>query len=104
MPAGPDTASPASASMPAHVTLRRNYLSGFDLIFQSVGTVAPSACMGLLLPVIFAASGMETWLCLLFAGCGTSLLATQMNVFGRRLASPAHCMPMCMRGLAPSRG
>ncbi len=91
-------------SQPNPAGLRRNYLSGFDLIFQSVGTVAPSACMGLLLPVIFAKSGMESWLCMLFAGCGILLLATQMNVFGRRMASPGALYAYVHAGLGPVAG
>jgi amino acid transporter len=90
--------------MTDNICLRRNYLSGFELAFQSVGTVAPTACMALLLPVIFGASGTGTWLTLLFAGAGILLLALQMNVFGRRMASPGATYAFVQAGLGPIAG
>jgi amino acid transporter len=81
------------ANPPAHeITtpqgLRRNYLSGFELVAQSLGTLAPSASAALILPVIFAASRNGMWLVFAFTVFTLFLLATQMSIFGRRIASP----------------
>ena len=95
---------PATEIPAAAPGLRRNYLSGFELTFQSVGTVAPSASMALLTPVIFAASGAGTCLTVALAGFGVLLLALQMAVFGRRMASPGALYAYVHAGLGPLPG
>ena len=81
--------------------LRRNYLSGFELVAQSLGTLAPSASSVVMIPVIFAMAGNSTWLVFFFAMFALLLLAGQMRVFGLRLASPGRFMPMSAMLSAP---
>jgi amino acid transporter len=94
----------ASTVTPAPQGLRRNYLSGYELVFQSLGTVGPSATPAILLPVLFATSGNGTWLVFAFAAFTIFLLATQMRIFGHRIASPGAVYAYVNDGLGPLAG
>ena len=89
---------------PPHQGLRRNYLSGYELVFQSLGTVAPSATPAIVIPVVFAVSGNGTWLVFAFAAVTIFLLSQQMRIFGKRIASPGAVYAYVNDGLGPLIG
>ena len=84
--------------------LRKNYLSLFEVLAQTIGTVSPSAVPGLLVPVVFAAAGNGTWAVLAFATVAGLLLTTQINIFASRLASPGSLYAFVAEGLGSLAG
>lgn len=68
--------------------LRKGVLSPLETLAQAVAGVAPSATPGLLVPLVFASAGAGTCLTYLIATAGVLLVASCINQFGRRLATP----------------
>ena len=93
-----------SISQHAHSGLRRNYLSTFEIIGQSIGAIAPSATPGLIVALVFASSGNGTWAVMAFATIALLFLGMQINVFSRRLATPGALYVYAAEGLGPLAG
>ena len=84
--------------------LRRNYLSNFEILGQSIGGIAPSATPGLVVMLLFATSGNGTWLVLAFATIALLFLSDQIRVFASRMASPGALYVYAADGLGPLVG
>ena len=74
-------------SPPAAPTLRRNSLSGLENVAQTLGTMAPTGTLGVIIPLLIGKTGNGTWL-LFLAVLGICLLIlVNINGFATRCAS-----------------
>ncbi len=89
----------ASGKAAAPASLRRNYLSFYEVVAQSVATVAPSGTPALVIPVVFAAAGNGTWLAYLFATIALLLVSWNINQFAARSATPGALYVFAGQGL-----
>jgi len=68
-------------------SLRANSVSFLESMAQAVGTMAPSAGIAILVPMVFAQSGNATWLVFLAILLAYLLLAGVFRIFATRSAS-----------------
>ena len=84
--AGPPVEIGASAPSPGG-GLRRNYLSGLENVAQTLGVLAPTGTLGVIIPLLIGKTGNGTWL-LFLAVLGICLLIlVNINAFASRCAS-----------------
>ena len=96
----PTPAFPAPASR----ALRRNYLSGFENVAQTLGTMAPAGTLGVVIPLVIGKTGNGTWL-LFLAVLGICLLIlVNINVFATRHASAGGPYAFARLGLGARAG
>ena len=86
------------------VDLRENYLSFVEIIAQSIGSIAPTASLAFVIPLVYGSSGKGTWLVYLFALVAIILIATNLNTFTSRSASPGSLYTYIVIGLGPTIG
>ena len=98
---GPVSQAP---SEPAATGLRPNYLSLFEVVGQSVGTVAPAGATALSIGMVFASAGNGTALAYVFATVTLLLVAASINQFASRGASAGGLYIFAGRGLGPTLG
>jgi amino acid transporter len=85
-------------------TLRKNYLSGFENVAQTLGTMAPAGTLGVVIPLVIGKTGNGTWL-LFLAVLGICLLIlVNINVFAKRHASAGGPYSFVRLGLGPAGG
>ena len=100
-----DTPPPAPHdTAPAHATLRKNYLSGFENVAQTLGTMAPTGTLGVVLPLIIGKSGNATWLLFLVVLGICLLILVNINVFAKKSASSGGIATFAALGLGRSAG
>jgi amino acid transporter len=95
----------ATSAVPAAPTaLRKNYLSGFENVAQTLGTMAPAGTLGVVIPLVIGKTGNGTWL-LFLAVLGICLLIlVNINVFATRHASAGGLYTFARLGLGPRAG
>jgi amino acid transporter len=84
--------------------LRHHVLSPLETLGQSVANIAPTATPTVVIPLVFAISGAGTWLAYLFATISVLLVATSINAFASRSASPGSFYSYTITGLGPFWG
>jgi amino acid transporter len=95
--------SKKSADVPPH-PLRRNYLSGFENVSQTLGTMAPTGTLGVCIPLVIGKAGNATWL-LFIAMLGICLLVlVNLNAFATRTASAGGPYTYARLGLGRKAG
>lgn len=87
-----------------NVELKANYLSFVEIIAQSIGSIAPTASLAFVIPLVYATAGNGTWLVYLFALIATLLVTFNLNKFTSRSASPGSLYTYIVLGLGPSIG
>ena len=68
--------------------LRTKYLSFIEVLSHSMGIMGPSGTVIIVIPLVFATAGNGTWLAFAIALAAYLLVAAQINVFTRRIATP----------------
>ena len=89
---------------PATPTLRRDYLTGLENVAQTLGTMAPTGTLGVIIPLLIGKTGNGTWL-LFLAVLGICLLIlVNINGFASRCASAGGLATYARLGLGPRAG
>ena len=84
--------------------LHSNYVSGLENVGQTLGTMAPTGTMGVLIPLVIGKAGNATWL-LIAVMLGTCLLIlANLNAFATRCASAGGPYTYARLGLGPRAG
>jgi amino acid transporter len=86
------------------VTLRRNYLSLFEVIALAIGVIAPSVMPVLALPSEYGMAGYGSWFSYVIATIALVLVSLNINEFARREASPGSLYVVAAKGLGPIWG
>jgi amino acid transporter len=68
--------------------LKRNALSQWGTLAQSLSSIAPTASPAMVIPLVIAVSGPSSWLVYLLATVGVALVAIHINIFAGSSASP----------------
>jgi len=84
--------------------LRGNYLNFPEVFGQSIATIAPTATLALVIPLVFATAGNGTWLAYLFGTIAIVFVASSVNVFTKHSASPGSLYTFAARGLGSGAG
>lgn len=84
--------------------LRHNYLNFAEVLGQSVATIAPTATLALVIPLVFGTAGNGTWLAYLFGTIAIVFVAASVNVFTKHSASPGSLYAFAVRGFGPAAG
>ncbi|MEI8102992.1 MAG: APC family permease [Chlorobium sp.] len=79
--------------------LKSASLSPLETLGQSVANIAPTATPTVVIPLVFAVSGGGTWLAYLIATISILLVASGINQFARRSASPGSFYTYAVEGL-----
>jgi amino acid transporter len=100
--AGALTDSGAPAASPGG--LRKNYLSGLENVAQTLGVLAPTGTLGVIIPLLIGKTGNATWL-LFLAVLGICLLIlVNINVFATRCVSAGGLATYARLGLGRRAG
>jgi amino acid transporter len=84
----PQEASAPHVPAPAtHPTLRHNYLSFIENTAQTLGVMAPTGTMGIILPLLILQAGNATWISFLLTFIAFSLILYCIHRFARHCAS-----------------
>ena len=100
----PATAPPAGQHEKSRSGLRGNYLNFAEVLGQSIATIAPTATLALVIPLVFATAGNGTWLVYLFGTIAIIFVAASVNVFTKHSASPGSLYAFAARGFGPGAG
>ena len=84
--------------------LKSATLSPLETLGQSIANIAPTATPTVVIPLVFAVSGASTWLAYLIATVSILLVASSINQFARRSASPGSFYSYIITGLGPFWG
>jgi amino acid transporter len=84
--------------------LRATCLSFPEILSQSVANISPTLTPVIIVPLVFASAGEGTWLAYLIATVGLVLVATNVNQFTRRSATPGSLYAFVTRGLGVTLG
>jgi hypothetical protein len=84
--------------------LKSNYLSFIEVLAQAVGSIAPTASLALVIPLVSSYAGNGTWLAYLFALITTVLIGICLNFFTKRSASPGSLYSYVVKGLGAKVG
>ena len=79
--------------------LKSGTLSPLETLGQSVANIAPTATPTVVIPLVYAVSGGGTWLAYLIATLAILLVASSINQFARRSASPGSFYSYAIEGL-----
>jgi amino acid transporter len=79
--------------------LKSASLSPLETLGQSIANIAPTATPTVVIPLVFAVSGGGTWLAYLIATISILLVASSINQFARRSASPGSFYTYSVEGL-----
>lgn len=96
--------STAVRSESARAGFHQDRLSFWEVAAQSIATIAPSAIPAMIVPLVFASAGNGTWAAFAFGTVAVLLVALNVNVFARRVASPGSIFHFVTLGLGPSWG
>ena len=86
------------------VELRSEYLSFFEVLAQSIGSIAPTASLAFVIPIVYATAGNGTWLTYIFALVAIVFVAINLKHFASRSASPGSLYTYIVNGLGPTAG
>lgn len=84
--------------------LKKNYLSFLEVFAFSFGMLGASGSVVILIPLVFANAGNGSWLAFLLSATAYLLVAAQINVFARRLATPGAIYVYVKEGWGPLSG
>ncbi|MCB2294804.1 APC family permease [Clostridium algoriphilum] len=84
--------------------LKSEYLSFFEVLAQSIGSIAPTASLAFVIPLVYGTAGNGTWLAYTFAFVAVALVAVNLNHFASRSASPGSLFTYIVNGLGPTAG
>lgn len=84
--------------------LRSEYLSFVEVLAQSIASIAPTASLVLVIPLVFGTAGNGTWLAYLFALVAIALVAINLNQFTSKSASAGSLYGYIVKGLGPEVG
>jgi amino acid transporter len=87
-----------------HPTLRKNCLSGLENVAQTLGTMAPTGTLGVIIPLLIGKTGNGTWLLFLGVLGICLLILVNINGFATRCASAGGLCTYARLGLGPSAG
>jgi amino acid transporter len=87
-----------------HPTLRKNYLSGLENVAQTLGTMAPTGTLGVVIPLLIGSTGNGTWLLFLGVLVICLLILININAFATRCASAGGLCTYARLGLGPRAG
>ncbi|MBC5827059.1 MAG: APC family permease, partial [Candidatus Eremiobacteraeota bacterium] len=82
--------------------LRRDCLSFWEVVAQSVANISPSATPALVVPLVFASTGNGTWLAYVFSTVALLLVTYHINQFARRSSSPGSLYAFVGHGMGPT--
>jgi amino acid transporter len=85
-------------------TLRRDCLSPLESLAQSLGTMAPTATLGTVIPLLIGKSGNATWLLFLGILAVFLLIAASVSTFASRAGSAGSLATYVRLGLGPRAG
>jgi amino acid transporter len=85
-------------------TLRRNYLSGLENVAQTLGTMAPTGTLGVIIPLLIGKTGNGTWVLFLAILAICLLILVNINGFATRCASAGGLATYARLGLGPRAG
>lgn len=87
-----------------NVELKSEYLSFFEVLAQSIGSIAPTASLAFVIPIVYATAGNGTWLTYIFALVAIVFVAINLKHFASRSASPGSLYTYIINGLGPTAG
>jgi amino acid transporter len=85
-------------------TLRGNRLTFVESLSQTIGSMAPSGGLSMLIPLVFVNAGNGTWLLYVPVVVGYTLLAANVNAFASRTASAGSFAAYTEMGFGPWAG
>lgn len=85
-------------------SLEGGRLTFVESVAQTLGSMAPSGGVALLIPLVFVNSGNGTWLLFVPVVLGYMLLAANVNAFASRTASAGSFTAYAEMGLGPGAG
>src|ERR1700722_2331563 len=85
-------------------TLRRDYLTGLENVAQTLGTMAPTGTLGVIIPLLIGKTGNGTWLLYLFVLVICLLILVNINGFAVRCASAGGLATYARLGLGKGAG
>ena len=91
-------------SIQKNIQLKSEYLSFFEVLAQSIGSIAPTASLAFVIPIVYATAGNGTWLTYIFALVAIVFVAANLNHFASRSASPGSLYTYIVNGLGPTAG
>ncbi len=83
----PSDPSPIDPGEPERHGLRTDYISGLENVAQTLGTMAPTGTLGVIIPLVIGKSGNASWLLILGIVAVFLLILFNINVFATRTAS-----------------
>lgn len=86
------------------VGLKSEYLSFIEILAQSVGSIAPTASLAFVIPLVYGTAGNGTWLAYAFALIAILFVAINLNQFTSRSASSGSLYMYIVSGLGPTVG
>jgi amino acid transporter len=102
--AAPSIALKAADKKAESYGLQSKVLSPFETLAQSVASIAPTGTPTLVVPLVFALAGPGTWLAYLISMVGILFIASSVNQFARRSASPGALYTYIAQGAGPAWG
>jgi amino acid transporter len=84
--------------------LKNSYLSGLEVLAQSIAGIGPSVSPALVIPLVFGFAGNGTWLAYLFGFISILLVGANINQFTKRSASPGNLYAFIVKGLGTEVG
>lgn len=87
-----------------NIQLNSEYLSFFEVLAQSIGSIAPTASLAFVIPIVYATAGNGTWLTYIFALVAIVFVAINLKHFASRSASPGSLYSYIVNGLGPTAG
>ncbi len=82
--------------------LKSEVLSRWETLGQSVANIAPTGTPAVVIPLVFASAGNGTWLAYAIALVGILFVASSINQFAKRSASPGSIYTYIATGLGPT--
>jgi amino acid transporter len=87
-----------------NIQLKSEYLSFMEVLAQSIGSIAPTASLAFVIPIVYATAGNGTWLTYIFALVAIVFVAVNLNHFASRSASPGSLYTYIVNGIGPTAG
>ena len=99
-----ETPSSGASLAKPHATLRHNYLSFLENTAQTLGVMAPTGTMGIILPLLILQAGNATWISFLLTLVAFTLVLYCMYRFARHCASAGALATFAEAGLGKKIG
>jgi amino acid transporter len=97
----PETTAVLASGSETEYGLRRNILTPWETLAQSVGVIAPVLSPVLTIPLVFALAGNGTWAAYAIGTVQITLMALLIGALGRRSASPGSLYSYATDSLPP---